>query len=446
MAAQQAKAAPTARQVAAEALVRVERQGAYSTLALDGALRQSGLDSRDAGFATALFYLTLERRITLDHCIAAFCPHKLSPAVRAILQTALAQLLYMDQVPASAAVSQAVALCRSMGQHRSAGLVNAVLRSFIRAGSRIPPIEGSDAERLAIETSCHPELAAALMDWYGPDTARAILQTALGRAPVFLRVNRLKNTDGALLERLSAEGIEAEQGPISGCVMVRSGDAAATSAYDEGLFFVQDLSSQQAALTLAPQPGERILDLCAAPGGKSFALAIEMGDTGEVLSCDIHPHRVGLIASGAERLGLKTVRAVQQDGLIYNPELGLFDRVLCDLPCSGIGVIRRKPELKYNPPESFAQLPDLQFRLLSTAARYVKPGGRLLYTTCTLNPGENEDVAARFLAANPHFVPDNCMRGQSLCTLLPTDREGGDGFFIAAMKRKGERPDESVRP
>ena len=164
---------------------------------------------------------------------------------------------------------------------------------------------------------------------------------------------------------------------------------------------MQDLSSQQAALTLAPQPGERILDLCAAPGGKSFALAIEMGDTGEVLSCDIHPHRVGLIASGAERLGLKTVRAVQQYGLIYNPELGLFDRVLCDLPCSGIGVIRRKPELKYNPPESFAQLPDLQFRLLSTAARYVKPGGRLLYTTCTLNPGENEDVAARFLAANP---------------------------------------------
>lgn len=428
-----------ARQVAVQALIRVQEEDAYSNITLDAALRESGLPGRDAAFATALFYLSLERRITLQHCVRAYCPHKLSKVVGAILQTAVAQLLYMDQVPQSAAVNEAVALTRNMGQARSAGLVNAVLRAFIRAGCTVPPIEGDALRQMSVAYSCNEAFARALADWYGADTAEAILQTALGRAPVFLRVNTLKTDAAALTAGLSQEGITAAPGPIEGCLTVAGGDLAATRAYADGLFHVQDLSSQRATALLSPQPGERVLDVCAAPGGKSFTLAQHMKNTGEVVSCDLHAGRLGLIRSGAERLGLSSVETCQNDGAVLNTDLGSFDRILCDVPCSGYGVIRRKPELKYNPPDKFCGLPELQYKILTTSSHYLNEGGRLLYTTCTLNPAENSAVICRFLKENPAFSPLNWCEEGHMKTFLPTDPAGGDGFFIAAVTRGGTR-------
>ena len=432
-------AKPDARQVAVQALIRVQDEDAYSNITLDAALRESGLTGRDAAFATALFYLSLERRITLLHCIKAHCPHKLSKVVGAVLQTAIAQLLYMDQVPRSAAVNEAVRLTRQMGQARSAGLVNAVLRSFIRAGCAVPPVEGDAARRMAVAYSCDDALAQSLMDWYGADTAEAILSAALGHAPIFLRVNTLKTDSGSLIDTLAAEGIEAASGPTQNSLVVSGGDLTATRAYADGLFHVQDLSGQQAVALLDPQPGERILDVCAAPGGKSFTLAQHMGDRGEVVSCDLHAGRLGLIHSGAERLGLASITALQNDGAVPNPALGFFDRILCDVPCSGYGVIRRKPELKYNPPAKFRALPELQYKILETSSHYLNDGGRLLYTTCTLAPDECEGVVRRFLQKNPEFSPLNWCDEGHMKTLLPTDPQGGDGFFIAAITRGGDR-------
>lgn len=429
------------RRVAAEAVIRVESGGAYSNIVIDSALREAGLSGRDAAFATALFYLTVERRLTLKHCVAAFCKHKLSKAVAAILETAVAQLLYMDNVPQSAAVNEAVSLSRAMGQQRSSGLINGVLRSFIRAGCKVPPVEGSTADKMSILYSCSKALCAAFIRWYGEDIAEEILSSALGRAPVYMRVNSLKTNPNELAEMLKAEGITASPAPIDNCLVLEGGDAASTQAYRGGYFHVQDLSSQRAVELLGALPGERVLDVCAAPGGKSFTIAEIMGDSGEIISCDLHDNRLNLIRAGAQRLGLKSISAVLNDGSVPNPELGSFDRILCDVPCSGLGVIRRKPEIKYGGTADFESLPDLQYNILKASSNYLVEGGRLLYTTCTLNPAENEDVVRRFLSGNPDFKPFNFHGEGYFKTFLPTALTGGDGFFIAAVIKGGNCSD-----
>lgn len=422
-----------ARQIAVEALMKVDAQGGYSPIVLDAALKRSELDARDKGFATAMFYGVIERRLTLDHYIQKYAQHKLSPVVREILRLAFYQLIYMKNIPESAVVDEAVELTRLMRQPGAARMVNGILRSFLRQGVEEAP-EEDHLPALEIKYSTPKALIALLLEWYGLDTTKEILAHSFGRPPIYLRVNTLKTQREALISALGAQGFEAEAAPLEGCVMLGGGEIAATALHKQGQFHIQDSSSQRAALILAPQPGDRVLDLCAAPGSKSFTMAQLMQNQGEILCCDIHEHKLPLIQSGAERLGIGIIRAKHADATVFVPDLGQFDRVLCDVPCSGLGILRRKPEIKYKPIGSFASLPEYQYKILKNSTNYLKIGGELVYSTCTINPHENQQVVSRLLVEDSRFAPV-AIDGESWhLTILPGEGES-DGFFISKIRR-----------
>ncbi len=422
----------TPRRMAADALLRVDTEGGYSNLVLDSALKKEKPDKRDGALATALFYGCLERRVTLDHCIEAYAKRPVDAKVREVLRIALYQILYMDTIPHSAAVSEAVEEVKRMGAASASGFVNGVLRAFLRDGVVVPPVVGDETDRLSVTYSCSKELAGALLSWYGP-AAESILAASLGRPEVYIRVNTLMTDPESLTGRLSIEDIILHKTGMPQALLCSGGDIASTKAYRRGFFHIQDLSSQQAVAALDPQPGERILDMCAAPGGKSFTAAQHMQGQGEIISCDISAAKLPLIKEGAKRLGIKMISPVENDATVFNPALGLFDRVLCDAPCSGLGVMRRKPEIKYKNPVEFETLPTLQYKILESSSQYLKEGGTLVYSTCTISPLENRDVISRFLAAHPEFVCENGENGPGR-TILPGEK-GQDGFFIAKLKR-----------
>ena len=278
------------------------------------------------------------------------------------------------------------------------------------------------------------------LDSYGEENTEGILKTSLGRPPVYIRINTLKTTADALSVQLEEEGAVVRRDEMEeNCLRVSgTGDVTALPAFQEGLFHVQDKSSQLCVKALDARPGMRVLDICAAPGGKSFTAAQWMHGEGELLAMDLYRARAALVAEGAQRLDIGCIAAKEGDASRYNSKLGLFDRVLCDAPCSGLGIIRRKPEIKYKNPEELGEIPQLQYNILSNSANYVKKGGILLYSTCTLNPGENEGVVERFLAEHRDFAP--CRLPQSLgssghtVTLFPHQGDT-DGFFISTMER-----------
>jgi 16S rRNA (cytosine967-C5)-methyltransferase len=419
------------RLAAARALLRVE-EGGYSQLVFDSEISRAQLCGRDAAFAAAVFYGTLERKLTLDFCMEKYARHALSPAIRTVLRMAFYQLLYMPGVPAHAAVDEAVQLTRALRQPAAAGMVNGILRAFLRDGCRVIEPKG-DIAGLRVRYSCPDELAALLVKWYGRARAEQILAASLGGPPVFIRTNTLKTDSETLKAALAAEGIDIRPGPAESC-FAASGNLAHTDAYRRGLFWIQDYSSQRAALSVSAKAGERIFDACAAPGAKSFLMAVQMKNDGEILCADVSPARLALVAEGAKRLGISIIRTVQNDAAAKNPALGQFDRVLCDVPCSGLGVLRRKPEIKYRPVSSYQDLPEIQYKILQTSSHYCKAGGILVYSTCTLNPEENERVVERFLAGAPGFSPAEEDGHAAQETVFP-DEAGGDGFFIARIRR-----------
>ena len=268
------------------------------------------------------------------------------------------------------------------------------------------------------------------------------LKASVGKPPVYARVNTIKTSADKLLERLAREKIPAGkyQGLEDCIVLEKTGDIEKSKAFREGLFHVQDISSQLCCLTLRPVVNETVIDMCAAPGGKSFTMAELMGNNGKLYSLDLHDMRVGLIEDGAARLGIRIINAKQGDATRYNTELPQADRVLCDVPCSGLGVIRRKPEIKYKDPAEFEELPNIQRRILETASKYVKVGGTLVYSTCTLSRAENDDVVEAFAAVHPEFspivqhVPYAGAENSYKRSYFP-DENGGDGFFTASFRR-----------
>lgn len=433
-----------ARQTAVQALLKVNTQDAFSNLAIDALLENSDLSARDRAFASALFYGALERMITLDYCIAPYCKmplHKLSPAVLEILRTAVYQMLYMDTIPHSAAVNEAVGLAAKFGKRSAGSLINAVLRAFLRDGGRIPALKGTPTQRLSVEYSCPEWIIEAWLKSYGEENLLGLLNASLGAPPLYLRANTQRITADALLEKLRAQGLDCEMDTPEGCIRVMSaGQLQAGEAYRAGAFHVQDKASQLCALALGAQRGEHILDVCAAPGGKSFTIAQQMGDEGRLFAMDVLPGRVSLIAASKKRLGLRCVIPTLNDAAVFSEKHRGADRVLCDVPCSGLGIIRRKPEIKYKKPETLLNLPEIQYKILETSSRYVKGGGVLLYSTCTLLPQENEAVVARFLAAHPEFEP--CALPEAICpdgahsAVLMPHLHGTDGFFMAKLLRK----------
>lgn len=432
-----------ARQLVVEALCKMERDQAWSNLVFDSALQKNPLVSRDSAFAGALFYGVLERRLTLDTCIATFSSvklRKLSPAVHNILRVGVYQIMYMDGVPDSAAISESVELARKLRQQKSTGFINAVLRAFTRAGSRIHyPGDATMEERLSLEFSCPVPLVHLWMEGYGEDMTRRILARSMGRPPLTVRVNTLKTTPATLAGQLTAQNVEvALDDHLLACLALKgTGAAHRLPQYRQGLFHIQDKASQLCALAVDARPGMRVLDACAAPGGKSFTMAQMMENSGEIVAADIHPHRVELIRDREAELGITIIKPVAADMTAPHPDLGTFHRVLCDVPCSGLGVIRRKPEIKYKPLEEILNFPPLQYKLLETSSHYCKAGGLLLYSTCTLNPRENDDVARRFLQAHPEFLPHplpSVLGGGWSKTLL--DEMDTDGFYIACLVRE----------
>ncbi len=438
-----------ARKIAQNALLRVERDGAYSNLVLDAALTAAGADPRDAALAAALFYGVLERRLTLDHIIAHYVkrPDKIDPSARQALYLGLYQLLYMDRVPPAAAVNESVMLVRRSRAAHCAGLVNGVLRGFLRDDRQIPlPPETAPFERMAVTYSVPAWLAEHFVRHYGEENARALMASFAGRRPLTLRVNTCKTDRDGLAASLAAEGLHPAPCPVDDDLLTlpESGDITQTAAYQQGLFHVQDAASALCCRAVAPQPGERVLDLCAAPGGKSFTMAQLMQNTGLVLACDLYPQKAQLIRAGAQRLGLTAVQTAVNDATQVDPALGMFDAILCDLPCSGLGILGRKPEIRYKTVTLLDKLPDLQYGMLCNSLSYLKPGGRLIFSTCTLNPAENQQNLARLLAQHSQLRPlpvlPHCRRAlgepEHMITLLP-HIHGTDGFFIGAVRKDG---------
>lgn len=432
------------RRTALEILSRIERDGAFSNLALSAALDGAGLPSQARALTTALVYGVTENRYAIDYYLGRFIKtgvSKIKPRVRNILRLGAQQLLYMDRIPPSAAVNESVKLAVAVGDGYARGFVNAVLRRLASQKDTLPlPDRAADPVLyLAVRYSCPVPLVQKWLREY-PDKAEGILQSLRTRLPAAAKVNTLRTTAPLLRERLVQEGVEARlsQRFDDALELPSLPDIRRLSTFCDGLFHLQGYASQTACRALGAQPGETVLDLCAAPGGKSFTIAERMNNRGRVLACELHEARVGLIAEGANRLGLTCVEPMQNDAAQPNPSLGAVDRVLCDVPCSGLGVIGRKPEIRYRSLADYDALPDLQFRILQEGASHVAPGGTLVYSTCTLSRAENDEVADRFLDEHPEFAPRALpFREAGPCRMTLFPQDGTDGFFIASFVHSG---------
>ncbi len=435
----------SARAVAVAALVRQEQDG-FSNLTLDAELKKHTLAPRDRAFAGALFYTVLERRGTLDFILEQFLPKglaRLDPPVREILRSGLAQARYM-QVPASAAVNEAVKLTRTFKKSSASGLVNAVLRHACTYDLNAASFR-DEAERLMALGSAGRPVAEFLLAHY-PQEALDILTHTADHGRTALRVNLLKTTPDALGQSLLEQGAKSAQpGLVPGSLLVQfAGSPAQGELFQKGYYHVEGQASQLAALCVDAQPGDTVVDFCAAPGGKSLTIAQQMHDTGRLYSCDVAENRVRLIRTAVQRMGLACVVALCNDAAAPNPRLAGANRVLVDAPCSGLGILAKKPDIRYKKldVQAMRELTELQAKILANAAASLKPGGRLVYSTCTLNPEENERQVERFLAGNPAFsvhMPDGLFpAGMAVgpCGALSVPcRTGMDGFFISVMHK-----------
>ncbi|NCB62881.1 MAG: 16S rRNA (cytosine(967)-C(5))-methyltransferase RsmB [Clostridia bacterium] len=437
----------SAREVALLTLSACEKQGAWSDLSLKKNIRDGNLDSRDAALATRLCFGVLQNKLLCDFYIDKFStvkPEKLENKVLNALRLGIYQMAFLTKIPVSAAVNESVELARKYSKNpRSPGLVNGILRGVARNLDHLPLIEEKDpAVYLSIRHS-HPEwLVRTFLTMLSLESTEALLSADNSEPATVAQVNTTKAEPEAVLSELRSAGAEAELHPwLPGCLtLTGAGDLERLAAFREGQFYIQDAASRLAVLAAAPVPGMRVLDACAAPGGKSCAAAIAMEDRGEVLSCDIHPHKKALIDSNASRLGLSAIRSAVLDAKTRREDLiGAFDLVLADVPCSGLGIIRKKPDIRYKDPGLLPGLPRVQRAILDGVSACVKPGGVLLYATCTLLPRENGDVVAGFLGEHPDFAPEPfslpaaaAERGE--VTLLP-HRHGTDGFYIAKLRR-----------
>ena len=441
------------RRLAADVLYRVLYEDAYSALALNQCIKEHELNPQDAAFLSALVYGVLERKFTLEYIIRQYSSvriKKIEKKTLIILDLGIYQLLYMDKVPDSAAVNESVKLCKALRLYHSASFVNAVLRSFLRAEKQYGlPDESDRIKYLSICYSCPESIVTLWRDQYGDEMCEKILAAIPGRPPLTVRVNTLKTSDEELISLLTEKGITAEKVPFlpHALNLSRTGSLEKLNEFRKGFFYVEDAASQLCAEVLGVKAGETICDVCAAPGGKSFYSAIRMGNKGVVYSYDLHRHKLNLIDEGAARLGIDIIRTAKRDAADSGADLPACDRVLCDVPCSGLGILRRKPEIRYKTDTIIDNLPKLQYSILCTTADKVAKNCTLVYSTCTLNRVENVDVVSRFLAEHPDFAPvpielpaslDRLVDEPPYCLTILPGAYGTDGFFIAALRKAGQ--------
>ena len=432
------------RKEAVNALIKVETEGGYSNIVVDKLLEKSGLDSRDKALSTTIIYGTLERKLTIDYVISRYSKtpiKKMKPFVLNVLRTAFYQILFMDKIPDSAAVNEAVKLIRKSKFSGMSGFVNAVLRAFLRDDKKIE-YPNNVLDYLSVKYSVEKSLVELFYNQY-KDKTEEVLAGFFTLEGVSLKVNTLKISVEDLSDKLSKQA-QVEVHPLHEEVLVvkGAGNVRDLYGYEEGYFHVQDAASAICARIVNASSGKRVLDVCAAPGGKSFSIAQSMGDNGEVLALDLYEHKVELIKKGANRLGLKSIKSFVNDASVYKEDLGNFDKVLCDLPCSGLGILGKKPEIRYKNVAFVDNLSALQYDLLCSSKNYVKIGGSLYFSTCTLNEKENYGVVKRFLDENEDFEPLEIGNGIdksekdliNTLTLFPHIHKT-DGFFISAFKR-----------
>ena len=433
------------RETALNALIACRKEGAWSNGVLKEYIARDRLDSRDAALASRLCYGVLQNRLKLDFLLKQLLTGKLKdlhPVVRDILHLGLYQIFEMDKIPESAAVNESVSMTKQYckKQRNASGLVNAVLRNAVRNQDTIQQPTGWQ------EKYSHPQ---ALIDLLKPYVGKERIENMLkanNEAPqTVVQVNTLKTNTEELIQRLEAEHITAEAHDwMENCLVLSgTGSIDRLKAFSEGLFYVQDPAAKLSVLCAQIPKNSHVLDCCAAPGGKSFAAAIAMEGTGSITSCDFYEHKAKLIANGAQRLGLTNITALQQDATVQNPEwVESMDAVIADVPCSGYGIIRKKPDIRYKNLKEMEALPELQLQILKNVASYVKPGGLLLYSTCTLVRAENEGIVEAFLQERPDFfleplpLPAPFPKNDSGMLALVPGEYDTDGFFISRLRRK----------
>jgi 16S rRNA (cytosine967-C5)-methyltransferase len=440
------------REVALETLLAIEKNQAYSNLLLNKMIEKHQLSSKDVGLLTEIVYGTIQRRDTLDYFLSPFLKKssKLEVWVKVLLRLSLYQMLYLDRVPDRAAIYEAVEIAKKRGHKGIASMVNGVLRAVQREG--VPSLEkiADPVERLAVETSHPIWLVKRWVKQFGMDEARKMCETNLLPPEQTARVNIARITVEEAIERLRQEGVEVTNGDVAPeAIKAVKGNLAHTLAYKEGYLTIQDESSMLVAKALGAKENEYVLDSCAAPGGKSTHIAELMHNTGQVVSLDIHDHKVKLIQEQAERLHLTNIQTKVLDSRKVSEyfEKESFDKILVDAPCTGFGVLRRKPDIKYAKTENdIRQLAKIQREILAAVAPLLKKGGILVYSTCTIDQEENSDVIEDFLRHHPQFNLDETLKERLPEKVQPYVSEGNlqilphyfgsDGFFIASLRKK----------
>ena len=443
------------REMALKILYETEQKDGYFNIIFQNRMKDSGLPRGERALAKELASGVMQRKITLDYVIRSFSSvrlKKISPYILQILRLGMYQLYYMDKIPARAAVDESVKLAKKYGHSASAGFVNAILHRAAReAGPPLPARGESEVRCLSVKHSHPEELTQWYLEQFGAERAERLLEENNKRPPLSLRVNRLKISRAELIEILAAEGICTTPSKLadSGLLAERGANPEGTRAWRTGLFSIQGQSSQAAALALAPKPGETVLDLCCAPGGKTAHLAELMDNKGRILASDLYAHRLGAVRDNARRLGIGIIETAQMDAAEEKREyVRLADKILLDVPCSGLGIIRRKPDIRYKKDlTNFKEIIEIQKKILNNCAKYLKIEGELVYSTCTLNPEENMGVVRAFLAEHPEFTlmaAESPHMGETLrkelergYTTLYPDVHGSDGFFICKLKRRG---------
>ncbi|KGA97743.1 16S rRNA methyltransferase [Alkalihalobacillus alcalophilus ATCC 27647 = CGMCC 1.3604] len=443
------------REVALQVLIQIEKEQAYSNLLLNQTINSGEVEKRDIGLLTELVYGTVQRKLTLTFFLTPFVKkglESLEPWVKTLLQMSVYQLVYLERVPERAVIHEAVTIAKKRGHDGTASLVNGILRSVQREG--VPSFEKvtNQTKRLAFEYSFPKWMVRRWLATYGEEETREMMKVSLKPPVVSLRVNQLKTNQEDLMKILKEEGVLTRKGELSSdALIVEEGNAFKTNAYRSGLFTAQDESSMLVAKALGPKAGEHILDSCAAPGGKSTHIAELMNNEGSLLSVDLHEHKVQLIREQAKRLDLSMIEVVAADVRAFSQKTPAqsFDAILLDAPCSGLGVIRRKPDIKWAKKESDIQdIAEIQAMILEAVAPLLKKGGRLVYSTCTIDQEENEAIVEHFIQTHPEFqwditlsdrLPEEIVQSKrykdGYVTILPHDYET-DGFFIASLKKK----------
>ncbi|HOM01701.1 MAG TPA: 16S rRNA (cytosine(967)-C(5))-methyltransferase RsmB [Acetivibrio sp.] len=443
------------RETALKILYDINEKGAYSNISLNKYLNGFEFESVDRAFITDIVYGTLKWKYTIDYLIEKFSSikiKKLSPWILNILRMGIYQIIYMDRIPVSAACNESVKLATKYGHAASSKYVNAVLRNIARSKENLPyPDKNKDtAHYLSIKYS-HP--LWMVKDWllrFGEEFTEGLLKANNDVARFTVRVNDLKISKEELIDMLTGDGFEVENGKYLDEALIIKNPSAVQKmgAFAKGYFQVQDESSMLVAKVLDPKPGETVLDVCSAPGGKSTHIAQIMKNRGTVISRDIHEHKIKLIEQAKERLGLEIIKIEVFDAAVLDSNLvGKIDRVLVDAPCTGFGIIRRKPDIKWSRNlEDKAEIVSLQEKILSTASEYVKDGGVLVYSTCTIEPEENEKAVEKFVSGNKDFyleditdlLPESLRKesaSKGYIQLYP-NIDGIDGFFIARMRKR----------